>query len=210
MFSWTVETMQTIFLTEIFSRFRGRKSTVRCSRQFKELCNRVSGMVVLLDDYWQVLRFHKRQQSILTSQWYQHRVKVENQQSKTSGKCGFWPKNGDGYRLHVSFWMCENRYTTNKTESITRWWDPYIFFAMTQYGRVLPLKRGCIWSLTNLLNLSLHLGIYGLQNISSPKQSAVLLPNSPKQYSSHRLLRNFLIEKTQHIQMNTNRESVRP
>jgi hypothetical protein len=51
MLSWTLETMQAVFLIEIFTRFRGRKPSVRCSRQFKELCNRVSSMIVSLDDY---------------------------------------------------------------------------------------------------------------------------------------------------------------
>lgn len=40
--NWTLETMQAIFLIEIFTRFRGRKITMRCSRQFKELCTRLS------------------------------------------------------------------------------------------------------------------------------------------------------------------------
>lgn len=34
--------MQAILLTEIFSRFRGRKTIVRTSRHFEALCHRVS------------------------------------------------------------------------------------------------------------------------------------------------------------------------
>lgn len=39
---WTLQIMQAILLTEIFTRFRGKKTTVRLSRQFEELYNRVS------------------------------------------------------------------------------------------------------------------------------------------------------------------------
>ncbi|KAF7946673.1 hypothetical protein EAE96_009664 [Botrytis aclada] len=39
---WSIQIMQTILLTEIFTRFRGLKTTVRLSRQFEELYNRVS------------------------------------------------------------------------------------------------------------------------------------------------------------------------
>ncbi|KAG9237562.1 hypothetical protein BJ875DRAFT_481202 [Amylocarpus encephaloides] len=39
--NWTLETMQAILLTEIFSRFRGRKTTIRLSRRFEDLCSRV-------------------------------------------------------------------------------------------------------------------------------------------------------------------------
>ncbi|RDL37949.1 uncharacterized protein BP5553_05382 [Venustampulla echinocandica] len=39
--TWTLQTMQAILLTEVFSRFRGRKTTVRLSRQFDELYGRL-------------------------------------------------------------------------------------------------------------------------------------------------------------------------
>lgn len=35
-------TMQAILLTEVFSRFRGRKTAIRLSRRFEDLCVRVS------------------------------------------------------------------------------------------------------------------------------------------------------------------------
>jgi len=40
--SWTLQTMQAILLTEIFTRFRGRKTNVRLSRHFDALFLRVS------------------------------------------------------------------------------------------------------------------------------------------------------------------------
>ncbi|KAK6605065.1 hypothetical protein H4I96_05647 [Botrytis cinerea] len=41
-FEWSIQIMQAILLTEIFTRFRGIKTTVRLSRQFEELYNRLS------------------------------------------------------------------------------------------------------------------------------------------------------------------------
>ncbi|TGO85749.1 hypothetical protein BPOR_0367g00010 [Botrytis porri] len=41
-FEWSIQIMQAILLTEIFTRFRGTKTTVRSSRQFEELYNRLS------------------------------------------------------------------------------------------------------------------------------------------------------------------------
>ncbi|ESZ97564.1 hypothetical protein SBOR_2111 [Sclerotinia borealis F-4128] len=38
---WTPQVMQAILLTEIFTRFRGKKTTTRLSRQFEELYNRL-------------------------------------------------------------------------------------------------------------------------------------------------------------------------
>lgn len=40
--NWDLQTMQAILLTEIFTRFRGRKTNVRLSRHFEELYSRVS------------------------------------------------------------------------------------------------------------------------------------------------------------------------
>lgn len=40
--NWTLQTLQAILLTEIFTRFRGKRTTVRLSRQFEEIYNRVS------------------------------------------------------------------------------------------------------------------------------------------------------------------------
>ena len=40
--NWDLQTMQAILLTEIFTRFRGRKPNVRLSRHFEELYSRVS------------------------------------------------------------------------------------------------------------------------------------------------------------------------
>ncbi|EHL00086.1 hypothetical protein M7I_4169 [Glarea lozoyensis 74030] len=39
--NWDLEVMQAILLTEIFSRFRGRKTTVKLSRRFEDLCHRL-------------------------------------------------------------------------------------------------------------------------------------------------------------------------
>ncbi|TGO07582.1 hypothetical protein BTUL_0264g00150 [Botrytis tulipae] len=41
-FEWPIQIMQAILLTEIFTRFRGTKTTIRLSRQFEELYNRLS------------------------------------------------------------------------------------------------------------------------------------------------------------------------
>jgi hypothetical protein len=40
--NWNLHTMQAILLTEIFTRFRGRKTNVETSHHFKELYTRVS------------------------------------------------------------------------------------------------------------------------------------------------------------------------
>ena len=40
--NWNLHTMQAILLTEIFTRFRGRKTNIEMSHHFKELCNSVS------------------------------------------------------------------------------------------------------------------------------------------------------------------------
>lgn len=51
-FEWSIQIMQAILLTEIFTRFRGIKTTVRLSRQFEELYNRVSRCCyVILDKF---------------------------------------------------------------------------------------------------------------------------------------------------------------
>jgi len=39
--AWSIQTMQAILLTEMFTRFRGRKAVVRCSRHFEELYGRL-------------------------------------------------------------------------------------------------------------------------------------------------------------------------
>lgn len=39
--NWNLQTMQAIFLTEVFTRFRGRKTAVKLSRQFEELYSRL-------------------------------------------------------------------------------------------------------------------------------------------------------------------------
>ncbi|KIN06531.1 hypothetical protein OIDMADRAFT_155773, partial [Oidiodendron maius Zn] len=39
--NWDLQTMQAILLTEIFTRYRGRKTNIRLSRQFEELYSRL-------------------------------------------------------------------------------------------------------------------------------------------------------------------------
>ncbi|KAF4637838.1 hypothetical protein G7Y89_g252 [Cudoniella acicularis] len=72
--TWELPIMQAILLTEVFSRFRGRKTQVRLSRQFENLYDRLfnssNSADSLLDHYGTQINEPDLHHSDLTSEWF--------------------------------------------------------------------------------------------------------------------------------------------